>query len=43
MLLGTLAGSLLGNTLVGKVVIRGCNGVNGAGEEVFKAGERQDF
>ena len=39
--LGMLAASLLGNTLAGKGVVRGCGGVIQAGEGTNRAG--QDF
>ena len=37
MLLGALVGSLLGNMLAGKGVLKSCEGVIGAGEKVIKA------
>ena len=37
MLLGALVGSLLGNMLAGKGVLKSCEGVIGAGEKVIRA------
>ena len=43
MLAATLGGSLLGNMLAGKGVVRGGDGIIRAGARVIRACERHDF